>query len=74
MRTVLLITLTVVASANLDGRASTGRLQGERNMDSFRGKTLRWTFTDGPMAGTLVQHTFHELGVLAFLESLRGWR
>ncbi len=31
-------------------------------MDSLRGKTLRWTFTDGPMAGTLFEHTFHDDG------------
>jgi hypothetical protein len=29
-------------------------------MDSLRGKTLRWTFADGPMAGTRVEHTFHD--------------
>ena len=31
-------------------------------MDSLRGKTLRWTFTDGPVAGTLFEHTFHDDG------------
>jgi hypothetical protein len=31
-------------------------------MDSLRGKTLRWTFTDEPVAGTLFEHTFHEDG------------
>jgi hypothetical protein len=31
-------------------------------MNSLRGKTVRWTFTDGPVAGTLFEHTFHEDG------------
>ena len=31
-------------------------------MDSLRGKTLRWTFTDGPAAGILFEHTFHDDG------------
>ena len=31
-------------------------------MDSLRGKTLRWNFTDGPVAGTLFEHTFHDDG------------
>ena len=31
-------------------------------MDSLRGKTLRWTFTDGPGAGTVYEHTCHEDG------------
>ena len=62
MRTVLLATLTVFAFANLDGHVSIGHLQGGRNMDSLRGKTLRWTFTDGPVAGTLFEHTFQDDG------------
>ena len=31
-------------------------------MDSLRGTTLRWSFADGPMAGTLVEHTLHDDG------------
>ena len=31
-------------------------------MDSLRGKTLRWTLTDGPAAGTVFGHTFHDDG------------
>lgn len=31
-------------------------------MDSLRGKTLRWTFADGPTAGTVFEHTFHDDG------------
>jgi hypothetical protein len=31
-------------------------------MDSLRGKTLRWTFTDGPVAGTIFEHRFYDDG------------
>ncbi len=35
--------------------------------DYFRGKTIRWTFTDGPMAGRTFEHVFHkEDGSLTF--------
>ena len=65
MRTVLLA-LTffafVFAFANRDGHASIGHVQGGRNMDSLRGKTVRWTFIDGPVAGTRFEHTFHDDG------------
>ena len=35
-------------------------------MDSLRGTTLRWTFTDGPVRGTLFEHTFHDDGTLVW--------
>ena len=62
MRTVVLVIFTFFAFANLDGHASIGHAQGAHNMDSLRGKTLRWTFTDGSAAGTLFEHTFHDDG------------
>jgi hypothetical protein len=62
MRTVLLATLTFFAFTNLDGHASIGHLEGRRNMDSLRGRTLRWTFTDGPVVGMVFEHTFHDDG------------
>jgi hypothetical protein len=31
-------------------------------MDWLREKTLRWIFTDGPVVGTLFEHTFHDDG------------
>ncbi len=34
----------------------------EAKSDSIRGKTLRWTFADGPMAGIPCEHTFNEDG------------
>lgn len=35
-------------------------------LDSLYGKTLQWTFTDGPMAGATYQHTFHKNGTVDF--------
>jgi hypothetical protein len=35
-------------------------------IDSLYGKTLRWTFTDGPMAGATYDHTFHKDGSVEF--------
>jgi hypothetical protein len=55
-------TVTRFPFANCGRHASIGVLQGGRNMDSLRGKTLRWTFTDGPVAGTLFEHTFYDDG------------
>jgi MoaF N-terminal domain len=31
-------------------------------MDLLRGKTVRWTFADGPVAGMRFEHTFHDDG------------
>jgi hypothetical protein len=31
-------------------------------MESLRGQTVRWTFTDGPVTGTLFEHTFQDDG------------
>jgi phenolic acid decarboxylase len=33
---------------------------------SLYGKTLQWTFRDGPMAGATYQHTFHKNGSVDF--------
>ena len=62
MRTILLTIVTVFAFANVDSDPSAGHMQGERNMDLLRGKTVRWTVTDGPMVGTPFEHTFHDDG------------
>jgi hypothetical protein len=35
-------------------------------IDSLRGKNVRWTFTDGPTAGTTYEHTFREDGKIGF--------
>ena len=34
----------------------------EGTPDAIRGKTIRWTFADGPMAGVPVEHTFNKDG------------
>jgi hypothetical protein len=31
-------------------------------MDPLSGKTVQWTFEDGPVAGMRAEHTFHEDG------------
>ena len=38
--------------------------QGED--DPVRGKTMRWTFTDGPTAGSTYEHTFSKSGTVKF--------
>ena len=39
----------------------------ERNeMTSLSGKTLRWTFVDGPTAGTTFEHTLHPDGSITW--------
>jgi phenolic acid decarboxylase len=38
----------------------------QSRIDSLYGKTLRWTFTDGPMAGATYDHTFHKDGTVDF--------
>src|ERR1700758_558435 len=34
--------------------------------DLVRGKTLRWTFNDGPSKGTTYEHRFDENGIVHF--------
>ncbi len=36
------------------------------DQDPIRGKTLRWTFDDGPMAGKGFDHTFHTDGSVSY--------
>ena len=38
----------------------------QRKFDSLYGKTLRWTFTDGPVAGKTFEHIFNEDGTVVF--------
>src|SRR5262245_29844904 len=74
MRAVLLATLTCLVAATLHGHASTGRLQGGRTMDSLRGKTVRWTFTDGPTAGIAFEHTLHDDGSITWRALDGPWK
>jgi hypothetical protein len=34
--------------------------------DPIKGKTIRWTFNDGPSAGTTYEHDFHSDGTVQF--------
>jgi hypothetical protein len=34
--------------------------------DPVRGKTMRWTFTEGPTAGSTYEHTFGKSGTVKF--------
>jgi hypothetical protein len=38
----------------------------ERKVEPIRGKKVRWTFTDGPMAGIPIEHTFNEDGTVVW--------
>ncbi len=37
-----------------------------RKIDSLTGKTLRWTFADGPVAGKTYEHTFNADGSVVY--------
>src|SRR5262245_25714518 len=66
MRTAVLATLAMLVALTLHGHASASRRQGGRNMESLRGKTVRWTFTDGPTAGIRFEHTLHDDGSITW--------
>src|SRR5713101_45041 len=40
--------------------------------DRVRGKTIRWTYADGPMAGKTFEHTFGVDGTVAWRETDGG--
>jgi hypothetical protein len=37
--------------------------------DLVRGKTIRWTYKDGPMAGKTFEHTFGDDGIVTWRET-----
>jgi len=37
--------------------------------DPIRGKTIRWTYEDGPMAGKSLEHSFGEDGLVSWREA-----
>ena len=41
-------------------------MAGTATGDRVRGKTLRWTFTEGPQIGKTYEHTFHEDGMVVY--------
>jgi hypothetical protein len=42
--------------------------------DPIRGKTIRWTYDDGPMAGKTFEHTFGSDGIVTWREAGGGDR
>jgi hypothetical protein len=43
-----------------------GTTMAQAQDDPVRGKTMRWTFTDGPTAGSTYEHTFAKSGTVKF--------
>lgn len=43
----------------------------EHKSDAIRGKTIRWTFSDGPMTGKTFEHAFDENGSVTW-RSVQG--
>ena len=41
-------------------------MKTENHVASLSGKTIRWIFNDGPVAGTTFEHTFHEDGTVTW--------
>ena len=56
-RSLLLLALMALACT----AQSTGTKEAPA-MTSLTGKSIRWTFTDGPMAGTPIEHVFDANG------------
>ena len=42
--------------------------------DSLRGKTIRWTFTDGSTAGMVFEHTFNDDGTVVWRAVDGPWK
>ena len=43
-------------------------------MESLQGKTVRWTFRDGPVAGILFEHTLNEDGTVIWRALDGPWK
>src|SRR5262245_45343836 len=43
-------------------------------MESLRGKSVRWTFDDGPVAGMLFEHTLNEDGTIVWRALDGPWK
>jgi phenolic acid decarboxylase len=48
------------------GKIGGKKMTPQRKFDSLYGQTLRWTFTDGPVAGKTFEHTFNKDGTVVF--------
>jgi hypothetical protein len=53
----LLAVAAALAAIVATQESNTTTLEGHR-MESLAGKTIRWTFDDGPVAGTAFEHRF----------------
>jgi len=53
-----MLVAALVALAGAAHSTRTATEQEARQMTSLSGKSIRWTFTDGPMAGTTFEHFF----------------
>lgn len=42
------------------------QMADESGIERIRGKTIRWTWTEGPVAGTTHEHVFHEDGTVTW--------
>ena len=73
---LILVTMTlaffVYANRLSSGASRTPRLSTlearmtEQKAEPIRGKTISWIFTDGPMAGIPIEHTFNEDGTVVW--------
>jgi len=46
-------------------------MAAKKKVESLYGKTIRWTFADGPTAGMTFEHVFHQDGTVDW-KSLKG--
>jgi hypothetical protein len=53
-----LLSLALAFAALVATKVSNTTKLEEHRMDSLAGKTIQWTFDDGPVAGTTFEHTF----------------
>src|SRR5262249_36461949 len=64
MRNLISVTFVtaIVAASVTRPLTSTTISREEQQMTSLTGKTIQWTFVDGPTAGITFEHEFHEDG------------
>jgi len=65
MRIHLLVAALVVITVEASP-AQPGVAQGVADDNPVRGKTLRWTFNEPPVAGVVFEHVFREDGALTW--------
>src|SRR6267142_1769867 len=55
---------TCCAPENSRALRRNGHMADRQRAPEIRGKTMRWTWTDGPTKGTTHEHVFHEYGTV----------